>query len=201
VVQFRNIIKELSAKGKTVFFSSHILDEVKHVCGTIGIISKGKLIAKGTPDEVRHMMHKDEYITIFVRVNGSMPRPVRSPYSTARLYFCRSHREQKKAATSRNAVTISTVHQAKGLEWPVVFIPGVTEARWPIPWGDIEDEIRCFYVAVTRARDECWVSYYELGDGPSFLGHVTQFADLTLSPEGPRTTLAPGQLALVSSNP
>ena len=108
---------------------------------------------------------------------------------------------QKTAAKSRNAVTISTVHQAKGLEWPVVFIPGLTEARWPIPWGDAEDEIRCFYVAVTRARDECWVSYYELGDGPSFLGHVTQFADLTLSPEGPRTTLAPGQLSLVSSNP
>ena len=49
VMQFRNVIKDLSAAGKTVFFSSHILDEVKHVCNTIGIISKGQLMAYGTP--------------------------------------------------------------------------------------------------------------------------------------------------------
>lgn len=67
---------------------------------------------------------------------------------------------QRAAAASRNAVTISTVHQAKGLEWPVVFIPGVTADRWPVPWGEEADELRCWYVALTRARDECWVSTY-----------------------------------------
>ena len=58
VIQFRNVIKDLSAAGKSVFFSSHILDEVKHVCNTIGIISKGHLMAYGTPDEVRHKLHR-----------------------------------------------------------------------------------------------------------------------------------------------
>ena len=71
-------------------------------------------------------------------------------------------------------VTLSTVHQAKGLEWPVVFIPWVVDGMFPSAKslagedgdkGDGEDaasegadgvaeERRLFYVAVTRARDE-----------------------------------------------
>jgi ABC-2 type transport system ATP-binding protein len=73
VIQFRNVIKELSGQGKTIFFSSHILDEVRHVCNTVGIISKGRLVAKGTPDEVRKKMIKDDNVTIFIRVLGDMP--------------------------------------------------------------------------------------------------------------------------------
>jgi len=72
-----------------------------------------------------------------------------------------------------NAIQIMTVHQAKGLEWPVVFIPCLTSKRFPSSmtgrpqrWyvprelfeveryeGSIEDERRLFYVAMTRARD------------------------------------------------
>ncbi len=74
VIQFRKVIKELSANGKTIFFSSHILDEVRHVCNTIGIISNGKLIAKGTQDEVRKSMSKDGNVRIVVKVAGDMPR-------------------------------------------------------------------------------------------------------------------------------
>ncbi|MCD1294990.1 ABC transporter ATP-binding protein [Methanocella sp. CWC-04] len=74
VIQFRKIIKEQAEKGKTVFFSSHILDEVQHVCSTIGIISKGVLVARGTTDEVRKKMSKDETVTIIVKVKGDMPR-------------------------------------------------------------------------------------------------------------------------------
>jgi len=74
VMQFRNVIKDLSAAGKTVFFSSHILDEVKHVCNTIGIISKGQLMAYGTPDEVRHKLHESESVRIIIKTIGEMPR-------------------------------------------------------------------------------------------------------------------------------
>jgi ABC-2 type transport system ATP-binding protein len=74
VIQFRKAIKELSSNGKTVFFSSHNLEEVRHVCNTIGIISRGKLIARGTPDEVRKKMSKEDDVTIIVKVMGDMPR-------------------------------------------------------------------------------------------------------------------------------
>jgi ABC-2 type transport system ATP-binding protein len=74
VVTFRNIIKDLCKQGKTVFFSSHILEDVRQVSTKIGVISKGKMIATGTTDEVRRTMMKDDLTTIIVRVAGDMPQ-------------------------------------------------------------------------------------------------------------------------------
>jgi ABC-2 type transport system ATP-binding protein len=74
VVTFRNIIKDLCKKGKTVFFSSHILEDVRQVSTKIGVISKGQMIAQGTTDEVRRMMQKDDLTTIVVKVAGEMPK-------------------------------------------------------------------------------------------------------------------------------
>jgi ABC-2 type transport system ATP-binding protein len=74
VVMMRKIIKDLSGKGKTVFFSSHILEDVRQVSTIIGVISQGKIIAQGTTDEVRHKMQKDDLTTIVVRVAGDMPK-------------------------------------------------------------------------------------------------------------------------------
>src|SRR5271157_3102771 len=74
VIQFRHILKEQSGLGKTIFFSSHILEEVRQISTTVGIITKGKLIAQGTLDEVRQKMQKDQLFTIVVKATGEMPR-------------------------------------------------------------------------------------------------------------------------------
>jgi DNA helicase-2/ATP-dependent DNA helicase PcrA len=81
-----------------------------------------------------------------------------------------------------DAVQIMTVHQAKGLEWPVVFLFSTVDGRFPskmvghpLNWcdiprdlfdagryeGDLEDERRLFYVAITRARDALIVSHFK----------------------------------------
>ena len=73
VIQFRKIIKEQSSKGKTIFFSTHIIGEVEHVCNSICIISKGRIMARGTMEEVRGAMRKDKLITITVKVDGAVP--------------------------------------------------------------------------------------------------------------------------------
>ena len=60
-------------------------------------------------------------------------------------------------------VILSTVHQAKGLEWKAVFIVWCAEGRFPNPKavdeGNIEEERRLFYVAATRAMDELYLCY------------------------------------------
>ena len=61
-------------------------------------------------------------------------------------------------------LVLSTIHQAKGLEWSRVFIPRLVEDSFPHyravdePGGE-DEERRIFYVAVTRAMDELYLTY------------------------------------------
>jgi DNA helicase-2/ATP-dependent DNA helicase PcrA len=61
-------------------------------------------------------------------------------------------------------LTLSTVHQAKGLEWKAVFVIWLVEGRFPLVTAirnpeEEEEERRLFYVAVTRAKDELALTY------------------------------------------
>ena len=94
---------------------------------------------------------------------------------------------QADAGRSRNAVTLITVHKAKGSESPVIFVAGLTDKRWPIPWGDLEEEKRIFYVAVTRARDELYLCRYTVDDDGEELGE-SSFLKLAPPVEGPAPT-------------
>ncbi len=60
-------------------------------------------------------------------------------------------------------LTLSSTHQAKGLEWRVVFVIWLAEGRFPSARAeDMEEERRLFYVAVTRARDRLFLLRPEL---------------------------------------
>ena len=50
---FKNLIQSLSAKGKTIFYCSHVLEVVEKVCSRLLILRKGQVIASGTTQEVR----------------------------------------------------------------------------------------------------------------------------------------------------
>lgn len=61
-------------------------------------------------------------------------------------------------------VTLMTIHSAKGLEFPVVYIVGLEENLFPSQMSldsrdDLEEERRLFYVALTRAREKAFLSY------------------------------------------
>ncbi|MEY6432390.1 ATP-dependent helicase [Thioalkalicoccus limnaeus] len=53
-----------------------------------------------------------------------------------------------------DAVLLSTIHQAKGLEWPLVIVAGLEDGLFPSAYADDEEERRLAYVALTRAREE-----------------------------------------------
>lgn len=63
-----------------------------------------------------------------------------------------------------DAVRLMTIHAAKGLEFPCVFVVGLEENLFPSSMSmydraDLEEERRLFYVAVTRAKKHLWVTY------------------------------------------
>ncbi|HIU18710.1 MAG TPA: ABC transporter ATP-binding protein [Candidatus Limiplasma stercoravium] len=54
VFMLKEEMRKHAESGRTVFFSTHVLDVAERLCDEIGIINKGKLIANGTLDELRH---------------------------------------------------------------------------------------------------------------------------------------------------
>uniref|UniRef100_A0A6M3M8H8 DNA 3'-5' helicase n=1 Tax=viral metagenome TaxID=1070528 RepID=A0A6M3M8H8_9ZZZZ len=61
-------------------------------------------------------------------------------------------------------VTLATVHGAKGLEWPVVFLLGCVDGKFPIHRADTDlaEERRVFYVAATRAKESLCLCHYSM---------------------------------------
>lgn len=78
-----------------------------------------------------------------------------------------------EAVDAGAVIRLSTIHQAKGLEWKTVFILWVMEGMFPSAKtiaddGDVSEERRLFYVATTRAKDElflCCPRYRRTRDG------------------------------------
>jgi len=99
----------------------------------------------------------------------------------AQIMLLNSETNDKAVDAVEDAVRLTTVHQAKGLEYAAVFLIGLAEGMFPlrraIESGDIEEERRLFYVAVTRARDELYLCYPKVNTkgGPSVLLSPSQF--------------------------
>ncbi|MEQ1861116.1 MAG: ATP-dependent helicase [Chthoniobacteraceae bacterium] len=70
-------------------------------------------------------------------------------------------------------VTLSSVHQAKGLEWKIVFVIWMADGKFPSARSldndeNLEEERRLFYVAVTRAKDELYLTYPQMHLGSTY---------------------------------
>jgi ABC-2 type transport system ATP-binding protein len=61
-------MREHCDKGNTVFFSTHVLEVAEKLCDRVGIIHKGRLIAIGTIDELKHGDNKDSLENIFLEL-------------------------------------------------------------------------------------------------------------------------------------
>jgi DNA helicase-2/ATP-dependent DNA helicase PcrA len=74
----------------------------------------------------------------------------------------RSHSQHEPV---KEAVTLSTIHAAKGLEWPMVYLIGLNEGYLPISYAKtdaaIQEEKRLLYVGITRAMRELKLSFVE----------------------------------------
>ena len=72
--QVKNLIKNLSKKGITILFSSHILTDIQDIANMIGIVNKGRIIKIGSPDELQSEFHIGNIIEI-VYIQGGDPCP------------------------------------------------------------------------------------------------------------------------------
>ncbi len=81
----------------------------------------------------------------------------------AQIVLLNGETSEREVDPNTECIKLTTVHQAKGLEYDVVFLIGAADGQFPtrrsIEAGDVEEERRLFYVAVTRAKNELYISY------------------------------------------
>ena len=65
---FKNLIQSLSAKGRTIFYCSHVLEVVEKVCSRLLILRKGQVIASGSTEEVRRSIGETSLEHIFLQL-------------------------------------------------------------------------------------------------------------------------------------
>jgi sodium transport system ATP-binding protein len=71
----RDIIRRLRDQGRCVLFSSHVMQEVSALCDAIIVIASGRVVAQGTPDELRAQSGCDNLEDAFVALTGQEVRP------------------------------------------------------------------------------------------------------------------------------
>jgi len=67
----RTLIRQLKAQGHCVLFSSHVMQEVAALCDRIVVVARGRVVAEGTPDELRARTGKESLEEAFVSVIGT----------------------------------------------------------------------------------------------------------------------------------
>lgn len=113
---------------------------------------------EGTPEAQNRMENIQEFLA------GISEFHVENPEGTLRDFLAEVSlvADVDRWDTKRNSVTLMTVHAAKGLEFPVVFVSGLEEGLFPLSskeQDELEEERRLFYVAVTRAEKKVYLSY------------------------------------------
>ncbi len=69
----RQLLADLKARGICILFSTHVMQEVAAVCDRIVVIAHGRVVARGTPDEIRRSTGVSDLEEAFVRAIGEPP--------------------------------------------------------------------------------------------------------------------------------
>ena len=125
---------------------------VTDVCRSLGWTAR-------EPDAAGAERDRWESLSALIAMLAEMPEGSSLAQFAAEL----DERKRSQHEPVKPAVTLSTIHAAKGLEWSNVFIVGVTEGYLPIAYAgtaaEIAEEKRLFYVAITRAKRKLSISW------------------------------------------
>lgn len=125
---------------------------VTDVCRSLGWTAR-------EPDSAGAERDRWESLSALIGMLAEMPDDATLAQFAAEL----DERKRSQHEPVKPAVTLSTIHAAKGLEWSQVFIVGATEGYMPIAYAttaaEIAEEKRLFYVAITRAKTKLSISW------------------------------------------
>lgn len=115
---------------------------------------------ENTPDAINRLQNIEELLSAITDFSKEKPEAHLEDY----LQDVALINDLDLAQDDSNVVTMMTIHAAKGLEFPVVFLSGCEEEIFPLSnkfssEASVEEERRLFYVALTRAEKKVYVSH------------------------------------------
>lgn len=123
---------------------------------------EASLKKSGTEEDLERLENLRELVSLATRYDELDPAEgIETILEEAAL---QSDQDEIKDKEEKDAVRLMTVHAAKGLEFPYVFVTGMEEGLFPHErlddkGVDQEEERRLFYVALTRAGKKLWLTY------------------------------------------
>lgn len=156
VSRFDQMMQDITDEART----KPVAETLKFIIKRTGIETEFK--KSGTEDDLSRLENLGELITLASRYQDLDPEAaVEALLENAAL---QSDQDELKDKTEQDATRLMTIHAAKGLEFPYVFICGLEEGLFPherLDDGatDHEEERRLFYVALTRAAKKVFLSY------------------------------------------
>jgi len=151
---------EMLSDIRDVMRTEPIAETLKFIIKRTGLETEFK--KSGTEEDFARLENLQELVTLALRYNELGPEEgVEALIENAAL---QSDQDELQSGEARDAVRLMTIHAAKGLEFPYVFITGLEEGLFPHErlddtGIDHEEERRLFYVALTRAEKKIFLTY------------------------------------------
>lgn len=154
---------------QTLLNKENAIELAKHICNTIGLIKVLK--EDDTPEGVARVQNIEELLNAIMEFSDKQVDEVTGEQNEVTLNkfmedVALLSDQDKKEEEDADYVTLMTIHSAKGLEFPYVYIVGLEENLFPgiqslSTREELEEERRLFYVALTRAEKKLILSYAE----------------------------------------
>ena len=148
------------------FFNRPEVREILTAIRSASVLSEGDWVS-----DLRDALKpfgESEYVRAFLQ----LARELDSEGLTSLRAFLREveDRAEQNNPPVLPGVALATLHAAKGLEWPKVYVAGVSASV--LPWGNqpVEEERRLFYVGITRAQKSLHITYF--GEPSPFLAEA-----------------------------
>jgi DNA helicase II / ATP-dependent DNA helicase PcrA len=159
VDDFMTLLDDIAASARTEPISTTIAFIMKRT----GI--EADLRSKATEEDLERLENLQELVTLATRYDELGGEA--SALALIENAALQSDQDELASKETRDAVRLMTVHAAKGLEFPYVFITGLEEGLFPHERLDDaridhEEERRLFYVALTRAGKKVFLTYAQV---------------------------------------
>lgn len=149
--EIQNAIRAVRAEAVSPTDKS-LYQTVSDICRSLGWQTQ-------QPTEKGSAREKWESLNSFLAITDELPENSTIGDFAKEL----DERQRSQHEPVKAAVTLSTIHAAKGLEWDFVYLVGLTEGYLPISYATTEQEIReerrLLYVGITRARQELMLGW------------------------------------------